>query len=57
MVFIKFLIKNSIIFYAGPCPNNENEVIGPIGPTTSMRMDKYTPVLYEKGILVGHYSM
>ena len=44
-------IKNSIIFYAGPCPANTNEVIGPIGPTTSSRMDIYTPELYKLGLL------
>ncbi len=33
--------ENQIIFYAGPCPAAPGEVIGPIGPTTSMRMDKY----------------
>lgn len=44
-------IKNAIIFYAGPCPANKNEIIGPIGPTTSARMDKFTPKLYEMGLL------
>ena len=45
-----FDLKNSIIFYAGPCPKNENEIIGPIGPTTSKRMDKFAPILYENGV-------
>lgn len=44
-------IKNAIIFYAGPCPKKENEVIGPIGPTTSKRMDKFAPLLYENGVI------
>ena len=44
-------LKNAIIFYAGPCPKNENEIIGPIGPTTSSRMDKFAPVLFKKGVL------
>ena len=44
-------LKNSIIFYAGPCPKTPDEVIGPIGPTTSKRMDKFAPILYEKGVL------
>lgn len=43
-------IKNNIIFYAGPCPANEKEIIGPIGPTTSGRMDKYAIELYELGL-------
>ncbi|MBR1976803.1 fumarate hydratase [bacterium] len=50
---LPFEIENSIIFYAGPCPKNENEVIGPIGPTTSSRMDKYAPRLFEKGVLAS----
>ena len=44
-------IKNAVIFYAGPCPAAEDEVIGPIGPTTSSRMDKYASILYENGLL------
>ena len=44
-------IKNSIIFYAGPCPKKEGEIIGPIGPTTSKRMDKFAPLLYENGVI------
>lgn len=46
-----FNLKNSIIFYAGPCPAKPNESIGPIGPTTSIRMDKYMPNLIEQGVL------
>lgn len=46
-----FEIKNSIIFYAGPCPAKSNEIIGPIGPTTSSRMDDFTEELLEKGLL------
>lgn len=46
-----FEIKNSIIFYAGPCPAKPGEVIGPIGPTTSTRMDSYTEQLLEEGLL------
>jgi len=48
---LPFDLNNSIIFYAGPCPANENEIIGPIGPTTSSRMDVYTPDLYKNGLL------
>ncbi len=46
-----FEIKNKIIFYAGPCPAAPKEIIGPIGPTTSARMDKYCELLYSKGLL------
>lgn len=48
---LPFDIKNSIIFYAGPCPKKAHEVIGPVGPTTSSRMDKYTIPLLEWGLL------
>ena len=48
---LPFELKNSIIFYAGPCPKNENEIIGPVGPTTAKRMDKFAPLLYENGVL------
>ena len=44
-------IKDKIIFYAGPCPAKEGEVIGSIGPTTSGRMDKYATELYNMGLL------
>ncbi len=48
---LPFELKNSIIFYAGPCPRKTNEIIGPVGPTTSKRMDKFAPILYENGLL------
>jgi fumarate hydratase subunit beta len=38
------------IYYAGPCPAAPGEVIGPCGPTTSSRMDAYTPRLIELGL-------
>lgn len=43
-------IKNNIIYYLGPTPAKENQVIGSAGPTTSSRMDKYTPVLLDMGL-------
>jgi len=48
---LPFVIKNSIIFYAGPCPCPNGEVIGSVGPTTSSRMDKFAPTLYRAGVL------
>lgn len=44
-------LKDKIILYAGPCPSKSGEIIGPIGPTTSSRMDKFAPLLYEMGLL------
>ena len=43
-------LKNNIIYYLGPSPAREGQVIGSAGPTTSSRMDKYTPLLLEKGL-------
>ena len=43
-------LQNNIIYYLGPPPAREGQVIGSAGPTTSSRMDKYTPLLLEKGL-------
>lgn len=43
-------LEGQIIYYAGPCPAKPGEVIGSCGPTTSGRMDKYTPLLLEHGL-------
>ncbi len=47
---LPFDIKNAVIYYVGPCPAPEDEVIGSCGPTTSYRMDAYTPSLLELGL-------
>ena len=43
-------LQNNIIYYLGPSPAREGQVIGSAGPTKSIRMDKYTPLLLEKGL-------
>lgn len=43
-------IKNQIIYYVGPCPSKPNQHVGSCGPTTSGRMDVYTPKLIELGL-------
>lgn len=43
-------LKNNVIYYLGPTPNKVNEIIGSAGPTTSSRMDKYTPKLLKLGL-------
>ncbi|MBS4760906.1 MAG: fumarate hydratase [Clostridium sp.] len=48
---LPFDIKDKIIFYAGPCPPAPNEIIGPVGPTTSVRMDKFSKFIYSKGLV------
>lgn len=43
-------LKGQIIYYVGPTPEKPGEVIGSAGPTTSGRMDAYTPRLIELGL-------
>ncbi len=43
-------VENEIIYYLGPTPNREGQVIGSAGPTTAGRMDKYTPKLLDLGL-------
>lgn len=47
---LPFEIENAVIYYVGPCPCREGEVIGSCGPTTSGRMDAYTPMLLDRGL-------
>ncbi len=44
-------LENNIIYYLGPTPAREGKVIGSAGPTTSSRMDKYTPLLLDNGLV------
>lgn len=43
-------MENNIIYYLGPSPAREGRIIGSAGPTTSSRMDKYTPTLLDLGL-------
>lgn len=43
-------LNNNIIYYMGPSPAREGRPIGSAGPTTSSRMDKYTPILLDLGL-------
>ncbi|MGA2318099.1 MAG: Fe-S-containing hydro-lyase [Thermodesulfobacteriota bacterium] len=43
-------IKGQIIYYVGPTPAKPGQVFGSAGPTTSYRMDAYSPLLIEKGL-------
>mgnify|MGYP000554022087 FL=1 len=47
---IPFVLKDNVIYYMGPAPAKKGQVIGSAGPTTSGRMDKYTPLLLDKGL-------
>jgi len=43
-------IKGAVIYYVGPTPERPGRVIGAAGPTTSMRLNPYTPRLMEQGL-------
>ena len=43
-------LNGAVIYYAGPTPTPENATIGSCGPTTSKRMDPYTPKLLDLGL-------
>ncbi|MEW9677210.1 Fe-S-containing hydro-lyase [Lentibacillus sp. L22] len=47
---LPFDIQNQVIYYVGPTPAKSGEIIGSAGPTTSSRMDGYTPTLLEHGL-------
>lgn len=43
-------IKGETIYYVGPAPAKPGHAVGPAGPTSSYRMDKYTPALLDLGL-------
>jgi len=43
-------ITNQIIYFAGPTPAKKGQAIGSCGPTTSCRMDAYSPTLIKDGL-------
>lgn len=43
-------LADQVIYYAGPAPARPGKVIGPVGPTTSGRMDPYTVALLDAGL-------
>ena len=52
---LPFPVEGSALYYVGPTPERPNEVIGSAGPTTSGRMDSYSPRLLDMGqsIMIG----
>ena len=52
---LPFDIRGSAVYYAGPTPDREGIAIGSVGPTTSGRMDSYSPRLLDIGnrIMIG----
>jgi len=47
---LPFPMKDQIIYFVGPTPAKEGQVIGSAGPTTSGRMDAYSPKLIAEGL-------
>ncbi|MEK6620946.1 MAG: Fe-S-containing hydro-lyase [Planctomycetota bacterium] len=47
---LPFNVQNQILYYVGPSPARPGVPIGSCGPTTSYRMDVYTPKLLERGL-------
>ena len=46
-------LKGRFIYYVGPVDPMRDEVVGPAGPTTATRMDKFTRTMLEKTGLLG----
>lgn len=47
---LPFDLDGAVIYYAGPTPAKKGMAIGSCGPTTSARMDKFAPALYDLGV-------
>ena len=43
-------VKDAIIYFVGPTPARPGQAIGSAGPTTSYRMDAYSPTMIEQGL-------
>lgn len=48
---LPFDLKNAVVYYAGPTPTPEGLSIGSCGPTTSSRMDKFSPEILDLGLV------
>jgi fumarate hydratase subunit beta len=47
---LPFDLRGAVVYYMGPSPARPGHVIGAAGPTTSGRMDAYTPLLLRHGL-------
>lgn len=48
---LPFALDGAAVYYAGPTPEKPGQVIGSVGPTTSGRMDPYSPKLLDAGLI------
>lgn len=49
---LPFNVKGQAIYYVGPTPAKPGQALGSCGPTSSYRMDAYSPQLMDQGLLV-----
>ena len=56
---LPFPLENQIIYFAGPCPAPEGKACGSCGPTTSARMNSFSPRLLDLGLggMIGKGEM
>jgi len=47
---LPFNPQGAVIYYVGPTPPKPGQAVGSAGPTTSYRMDKYTPTMLRQGV-------
>lgn len=47
---LPFDLRDQVIYYVGPAPAKPGQVVGPAGPTSSYRMDAFTPRLLDLGL-------
>ncbi|MFA5422942.1 MAG: Fe-S-containing hydro-lyase [Phycisphaerae bacterium] len=48
--FLPFDLDGAVIYFLGPTPARPGRIIGSAGPTTSSRMDAFSPLLIERGL-------
>ncbi len=48
---LPFDIRGAVIYFAGPSPTKDDGTIGSFGPTTASRMDAFSPMLLDLGLL------
>jgi fumarate hydratase subunit beta len=47
---LPFDLKGAVIYYVGPAPSRPGQIMNSAGPTTSYRMDTFTPLLLKNGL-------
>ncbi len=48
---LPFDIRGAVVYFAGPSPTKEDGTIGSFGPTTASRMDAFSPMLLDLGLI------